>query len=296
VVRDIRADHFYMDAAGSVPDRAILDANKASMAALDDSLIAIIRKSDAVLRGDPDAASCAGRWLAAWAQGGGMLGVMSSRQAGYERKWRTVGIAMAYLKAKPGIDSSDRALIEPWLQRLADAVISDYGRPRPDERNNHYYWAGLAAGAVGTATGSSRLVSYAREAYDLALAAIQPDGTLPQELRRKGRALVYHNYALAPLVMLAELAARRDEDWYGRRSGAIHRLAARTLDGIANPGAFATLAGEQSVEVPHGGILGWLAFYRARFPDRVAAAPNGPFIYHWLGGDLSLMASHWVRS
>lgn len=293
-VRDIKADRFYTDAASSVPDQTIIDANKASLAALDKPLVSMIRKSDAALQGDAEAARCAGHWLAAWARAGAMLGVMSSRQAGYERKWRTAGIAVAYLKAKPGIEPGDRAVIEPWLQELADHVISDYGRPK--ELNNHYYWAGFAAGAVGTATGSPHLLSYARDAYGSGLAAIQPDGTLPRELQRKARALSYHNYALAPLVMMAELAALRGEDWYGRDSGAIHRLAARTLAGMADPGAFATLAGEPSVEVPKGGVTGWLAFYRARFPTRAAGAPGGPFFYSWLGGDLSLMARHWVRS
>jgi hypothetical protein len=46
--------------------------------------------------------------------------------------------------------------------------------------------------------------------------------------------------------------------------------------------------------VPQGGILGWLAFYRRRFPDRAAGGPAGPFSYAWLGGDLTLMAAHWV--
>lgn len=292
-VRDIKADRFYTDAASSVPDQAIIDANKAALAALDKPLVTMIKLSDAGLAGDASASRCAGQWMAAWARGGAMLGTMSSRQAGYERKWRTAGIAMAYLKAKPGIEPADRAVIEPWLQQLADHVISDYGRPK--DPNNHYYWAGFAAGAVGSATQSPRLLAYASQAYESGLAAIQPDGTLPRELQRKARALDYHNYALAPLMMLAELAALRGEDWYGRSSGAIHRLAARTLAGIADPKAFAALAGESVVDVPHGGVTGWQAFYRARFPARAAGASGGPFYYSWLGGDLSLMARTWVH-
>jgi hypothetical protein len=49
------------------------------------------------------------------------------------------------------------------------------------------------------------------------------------------------------------------------------------------------------VDVPGGGVLGWLAFYRLRFPDRVDGAPTGPFRYSWMGGDLTLTAKAWVK-
>jgi poly(beta-D-mannuronate) lyase len=140
------------------------------------------------------------------------------------------------------------------------------------------------------------LLDYSRRAFDAGLTDIRPDGTLPMELERRGRALDYTNYALAPLIMAAELAARRGEDWYGGEDGAIHRLVARVLSGLQDPKGFAALAGEPSVDVPRGGVLGWLAFYRARFPDRVeTGAPSGPFRYPWLGGDLTLTAKLWVK-
>jgi len=289
VVRDISAERFYTDPANSIPDPVIVARNKASLAPLDRALSAIVKLSDKALAGDSSSAACALEALAAQARGGAMLGVMDSRQAGYERKWRSAGIALAYLKVKPAANAQARAIVEPWLVALADAVEADYGRPR--EPNNHYYWAGLVAAAVGTATGETRHIAYARAAYESALSQIQPDGTLPRELARAGRALDYHNYALAPLILSAELAAARGEDWYGLGGGAIHRLVARTLAGIADPAAFARLAGVPSVEVPQGGVVGWLALYRRRFPGRAQGGPSGPFFYAWLGGDLALMAA-----
>ena len=294
IVRDITADRFYIDAASSVPDEAILARNKASLAALDHNLYPIIKFSDAALTGETGAAQCAIQFLIAEARGGGMLGTMSSRQAGYERKWRTAGVALAYLKVKRWATPDARATIEPWLTSLALNVETDYGAPK--EPNNHYYWAGLASAAVGTATGDGALLAYARRAYLSGLESIQPDGVLPRELARKGRALSYHNYALAPLILMAELAAARGEDWYQLRDGAIHRLVARTVSGIRDPAAFARLAGVPTVEIPTGGILGWLAFYRARFPRRAEGAPNGPFNYNWLGGNLTLIAAKGLRA
>jgi poly(beta-D-mannuronate) lyase len=293
--RDIYADRFYVDSASSIADKAIIARNRASLATLDHTLIAILAMADKGLAGDNASAVCAGHWLGIWAREGAMLGRMSSRQAEVDRKWRTAGIAVGYLKIRKSIEPGDRADIDAWLDTLADRVVADQGPPEKEKRNNHVYWAGFAAGAVGTATGAARHLDYARRAYDAGMSDIRPDGTLPMELARRQKALEYHSYALAPLVMLAELAALRGEDWYSRDGGAIHRLVARTLEGIRDPRAFAALAGESSVDVPRGGPLGWLAFYRLRFPDRVEGAPTGPFRYSWLGGDLTLTARMWVK-
>ena len=282
-VRDIIADRFYVDTASSIADKAIIARNRTALAAM----------ADKGLAGDTDSAICAGHWLAVWAKGGAMLGHMSSQQAAIDRKWRTAGMAVGYLKIRKAIDPAERAAIDAWMDDLADHVVADQGWPA--KRNNQVYWAGFAAGAVGTATGSVRHLDYSRQAYDAGLSDIRPDGTLPMELARRQKALDYHSYALAPLIMSAELAALRGEDWYGHQDGAIHRLVARVLAGLRDPKSFAVLAGETSVDVPGGGILGWLAFYRLRFPDRVDGAPAGPFHYPWLGGDLTLTAKAWVK-
>ena len=292
-VRDIVADRFYVDSASSIADKAIIAQNKTALATLDRTLTAILRMADKGLAGDTASAVCAGHWLAAWAKGGAMLGHMSSRQAEVERKWRTAGMAVGYIKIRASVDPVERAAIDAWMDDLADRVVADQGWPA--KRNNHVYWAGFAAGAVGTATGAARHLDYSRRAYDAGMSDIKPDGTLPMELARRQKALDYTNYALAPLVMAAELAALRGEDWYTHQDGAIHRLAARTLSGLRDPKAFAALAHEPSVDVPRGGLLGWLAFYRLRFPDRVDGAPAGPFRYPWLGGDLTLTAKVWVK-
>jgi poly(beta-D-mannuronate) lyase len=292
-VRDIIADRFYVDTASSIADKAIITRNKTALATLDRTLITILAMEDQGLAGDRVSVACAARWLVIWANGGAMLGHMSSQQAEVERKWRTAGMAVGYLKIRASLEPADRATIDAWMNALGDHVVENQGWPA--RRNNHVYWAGFAAGAVGTATGATRLLDYSRRAFDAGMSDIRPDGTLPLELARRQKALEYTNYALAPLVMTAELAALRGEDWYGHDNGAIHRLAARVLTGLRDPKGFAALAGEPSVDVPRGGLLGWLAFYRRRFPDRVDGAPSGPFHYSWLGGDLTATARAWVK-
>ncbi|MSP02025.1 MAG: poly(beta-D-mannuronate) lyase [Acetobacteraceae bacterium] len=292
-VRDIIADRFYVDTASSTAGKAIVARNKTALATLDRTLGAILAMADKGLAGDRESAACAGHWLAVWAKGGAMMGSMSSRQAEVERKVRTAGMAVGYLKIRTAAEPGDRAAIDAWLDALADRVVADQGWP--EKRNNHVYWAGFAAGAAGTATGATRHLAYSRRAFEAGMTDIRPDGTLPMELARRQKALEYHTYALAPLVMSAELAALRGEDWYKGEGEAIHRLAARILAGLSDPRAFAELAGEPSVIVPRGGLLGWLAFYRLRFPDRVEGAPTGPFRYPWLGGNLTATANAWVK-
>ncbi len=292
-VRDIVADRFYVDSASSIADKAIIAHNRVALATLDHTLIAILAMADKALAGDEPSAACAGHWLAVWAKGGAMLGNMSSQQAVIDRKWRTAGMAVGYLKIRASLEPADRTAIDAWMNDLGDRVVADQGWPA--KRNNQVYWAGFAAGAVGTATGASHLLDYSRRAFDAGMTDIRPDGTLPMELARRQQALDYTNIALAPLVMAAELAALRGEDWYGRENGAIHRLAARVLTGLRDPKSFAALAGEPSVDVPRGGLLGWLAFYRLRFPNGVDGAPSGPFRYPWLGGDMTLTAKAWIK-
>ncbi len=292
-VRDIFADRFYVDTASSIADKAIISRNRTALATLDRTLYTIIAMADKGLAGDTESAICAGHWLAVWAKGGAMLGHMSSRQAEVERKWRTAGLGVAWIKIRAAVDATERTAIDAWMDDLADHVVADQGWP--GKRNNHVYWAGFAAGAVGTATGTVRHLEYSRKAFVAGMSDIRPDGTLPMELARRQKALDYTNYALAPLIMAAELAALRGQDWYANEGDAIHRLVTRTLAGLRDPKAFAVLAGETSVDIPRGGLLGWIAFYRLRFPDRVDGAPAGPFRYPWLGGDLTLTANAWVK-
>lgn len=293
VVRDLRAERFYVDAASSIPDPAAIARNRQALAALDASLGAIIAHSDRHLEnGSASEAECALAQMAVQAAGGAMLGETRSLQADHERKWRTAGMAIAYLTLRASADPARRAVIEPWLAGLADRVDAAEGRPKA--WNNHHYWVGLVDTAVGDATDDPVRSARGRAAFDDGLAAIGADGTLPREMERGARALHYHAYALAPLAMAAEIAARRGEDWWSLRDGALHRLVGRVAAGLDDPAWFSSRVGV-TVEVPRGGILGWAAFYDRRFPGRLRVPdPTADYRYGWLGGDLGAMARRWI--
>ncbi len=291
VVRDIAAEAFYTDARHSIVDPEAVKRNRASLQALDRSLWQILARSNAHLTsGSRAEAVCALGLLAGQARGGAMLGATSSMQAGYERKWRTAGMAIVYLALRPQAEAAQRAEIEPWLAALADRVEAT--DTRPANWNNHHYWIGLVATAVGAATDDAARFARGRKAFDDGLAAIAADGTLPRELERGVRALHYHAYAAAPLVLSAEIAARRGEDWWSRGDHALRRLVDRVAAGIADPDGFARRVG-MPIEVPDAGTVAWAAFVERRFPD-APRFPAGPRRYSWLGGDLAALAAAWV--
>lgn len=292
VVRDIVADAFYTDPKFSIVDPAVEARNRESLKALDRTLWPIVARSDRFLRdGSAEDAACALALLAHQAAGGAMLGTMSSRQAGYERKWRTAGMAIVHLVVRDHASPEERAAIEPWLGRLADAV--EAMDTRPEHWNNHHYWIGLVDTAVGAATGDDARFGRGRRAFDDGLAAIAADGTLPREMDRGRRALHYHAYAAAPLVLSAAIAERRGEIWWERRGEALHRLVARVVAGLEDPGWFAARTGVET-EPAHPSALAWIAVYDRRFPRRIPAAiASGPHRSSWLGGDLDALARRW---
>ncbi|WP_211463385.1 alginate lyase family protein [Collimonas silvisoli] len=292
-LRDIEANSYYSDAHYSVIDPVLKARNEAAVKPFSDYLSAVSANADRYLAsGDSAAAQCALSWLDRWAVDGAMLGKVASSQAQYERKWTLAGVALAYLKLRPQAEPAQRAHIEAWLPQLADAALAfaDNGR---QARNNHYYWVGLAVMATGMATGDAKYIKAASRIYDTALNDIGDDGSLPLELNRAGRALSYHNYALAPLVMMAELANLNHENWYQRQHGRLQKLAHLVLSGIADPSWFVEKTGAQQ-EIPKGSILGWITFYRQADPALIPLSQElmaqAPFRNPQLGGNLSLLA------
>jgi poly(beta-D-mannuronate) lyase len=107
------------------------------------------------------------------------------------------------------------------------------------------------------------------DAYRDGVRQITPEGTLPLEMNRAARALHYHLYALAPLVMIAEFGEANGLDLYSERGFAIKRLVARCIAGLQDHSYFAQHTGQQQ-DMPDtitGFEIGWAVPYARRFPD-----------------------------
>jgi poly(beta-D-mannuronate) lyase len=296
-IRDLAGVSYYLDASHSIVDPAKKKADQQAFAPLRAYVGRVIDLAGGWVTSRPPQPAYAARAveaLARWAGDRALLGT-TNQQGVYERAWTLSGLALAYLQIRdaPGIDPVARAAVDAWLSEIAEAVRAGNDHPgRTSSANNHAYWAGLAVAATGAATQNRTLFAWGMERARIGLAQIRPDGFLPLELGRRQLALHYHQFALAPLVMLAELGRANGVDLYSERAGALRRLAERVIDGWRDPAPFAAAAGvAQEVKLPPRGVdLAWAEPYYARFHDpRLAPllAAARPLRDDRLGGDLT---------
>jgi poly(beta-D-mannuronate) lyase len=295
-LKDIKAQGYYTDRANSIVDEGLKRENEEMTRPLTEFLGRVADMTDLYFADqDGGAATCALAWMDGWAQGGAMLGKMvrvNNDQSYYMRKWTHGGIAMAYLRLKGQTTAEQRAHIEPWLKALAVADLAYWDDPKKS-RNNHYYWTGVGVMATAVATGDEALLRSAAGIYQKGIADIEDDGSLPMEMRRGQRALHYHNFALAPLVLMAEVARSDGMDWYAYRNNRINLLAERVADGYRDNAWFAQQAGVAQETRKPGGDAGWVEFYRLRatHPEKFEDLHRaGPFRDPRLGGNLTEMA------
>ncbi len=293
-VKNLDLSRYYSDRDGTIIDPESLDRHRDAVGPLTAFLRHVTADADKSLRrtapkAQAEAAACAVEWLAAWASEDAWLGDVTSKQAEYQRKWDLAGVALTYLKVRSFAKAEQRAVIEPWLERFADRARSFFDDPSR-KRNNHWYWLGLGLAATALATDSPRHWAEARGIMTDASADIRADGALPAELDRKSRALQYHTFSLMPLIAMAELAHAKGEDWYALGDGALHRLAALCMRGLADPDVFDRLAKARQDRPVRPGA-GWLQLYASRFKDRIPAGmPDIAPGHRWLGGDVLLLA------
>lgn len=289
-VIDLSIDRYYEDGAGSVVEPTRMEAHKAQVAPLKEFTGTVTRLADRAhrQRSSPSGTiACALSWLRGWAQGGAYLGKINSKQAEAQRKWDLAGTSLAYVKLRAWATPADRALIERWLTKWADATRAAFD-DRGVKRNNHWYWLGLAQMGVAIGTDDAQRWQSARAIFEDGLRDIAADGTLPLELAREARALHYHVFATEPLVVMAEVAAARGEDWYALQNGALHRLVKITAQGLADPAVFDKLAGTAQQRPVKTGY-GWAQLYRARFFDRMPDKIDQPPGHRYLGGDTDVL-------
>jgi hypothetical protein len=95
-------------------------------------------------------------------------------------------------------------------------------------------------------------------------------------------------YALAPLIMLAELGEANGVDMYDVDHGAIHRLVKFDFAAMRDPAIIATRTGlPQNTSAPYSGNeIGWAVPYLKRFPDAQLSAllASAPWVRFWQWG------------
>lgn len=217
---------------------------------------------------DPAALDCALQWLEVWSKASALQGPALNHQGKSVRKWTLASLSGAWLRLKfsasqPLAGHAEAvATIEAWLTRLADQVVQEW--PQDDPKiNNHYYWAAWAVMATSVVADRRDLFDWAVGMFGVFARQVDSDGYLPNELARGTRALAYHNYALAPLTMIAAFAKANGEDLHMQGHGALMRLAELDLRGVDDPKRFEKRTGQvQNLQdVDKHNALSWLAPY-----------------------------------
>lgn len=264
-VVDIDANSYYSDSYHSIIDPVRKASNEAATRPVDEFLGTVGRSASAWQRHhDASDARCALDWLSSWAAHKAMLGQMSTEQSYYTRKWALAGLALSYARVQGAASAAQRKRIEDWLLLLADATMR-HSDAHKGARNNHYYWEGLAVTVTGAVTHDARCREWGRKVFDYAMAQIQPDGSLPLEMARAGRALNYHLFAAAPLVMMASIL--------DVQAAPLDRLVAFSVAGVADPSILQKMSGVEQ-ERP-GGVPGWIAIW-LRHGGQLAAPVSVP--------------------
>lgn len=274
---DLTTNGFYSDSKSSIIDPEKWKAYAASSGPYKELGNRIVAAADAYrTTGSRDAVKCALSQMEAATKDGVLTGRMSSNQAYYVQGWVIGAISISYLKVRNSglITHGQERTILNWIQKVVSQSQNYFDQHSKaghgDAQNNHLYWAGVEVAAAGIAANDRQLFDWAMGTYHAGISQIQPDGSLPQEMRRGQRALHYHLYALAPLVYLAEFGEDNGLHSYAERDYAIKKLAALCIAGLGDNSFFVKTTGIAQ-DTPNGPLaaeqISWLKIYSARFPD-----------------------------
>jgi poly(beta-D-mannuronate) lyase len=294
---DLTTSGFYSDSKSSIIDPEKWKAYAATSGPYKELGNRIINAADAYqATGSRDALDCALLLMDTAAKDKVLTGKMSSHQAYYVQGWVIGAVAIAYLKVRDSglVSDEQKKAILPWIANVVSQSQEYFDQHRKsgtgDSQNNHLYWAGVEVAAAGIATDNRQLFDWGMETYHAGISQIQPDGSLPQEMRRGQRALHYHLYALAPLVYLAEFGEDNGLHSYAERDYAIKKLVTLCVAGLQDNSFFVKATGIAQ-DTPNGPPaaeqISWAKIYLARFPDPQLAKLVGQaksLSYMYLGG------------
>jgi len=254
-----------------------------------------------VATGDHAEAACVANLLAQWAAAKTLLdySYRESSQAWYQVEWTLSSISLAYsvVQSDPTIPGDQRKLILKWMHDVTVYMFDQDPHPEDHAReNNHAYWRALCATSVGVLTSDNKLYRSGLEQYARAVGQMNSDGSLPLEMQRHENALHYQSFALTPLVMIAELAARQGTDLYSLRVNG-HTIA-DAVGFLVRASANLDLMKQYASE-PQGFSLSsgkkppaWIEFWAARHPGEPwSNLLNQPLSDSTIGGNATIYAA-----
>ncbi|PYB81894.1 mannuronate-specific alginate lyase [Pseudomonas sp. LB-090624] len=249
--------------------------------------------------GRPAQLDCTLTWLGSWARANALLSTDYNHTGKSMRKWALGSMSGSWLRlkfsnAQPlAAHQAEAELIEKWLARLAEQTVRDWSDLPLEKINNHSYWAAWSVMATAVATDRRDLFDWAVKEFKVGANQVDEQGFLPNEVKRKQRALAYHNYALPPLAMIASFAQANQVDLRSENNFALQRLGEGVLYGARDPRHFAERAGEKQdmkdlkVDSKYAWLEPWCALYQCVGDTLERKHDMQPFNSFRLGGDVT---------
>ena len=270
---------------------------KQALSVLDDFINDLTKRTDAaVAKGDSDGAACVMGALGHWADADA-LSVLETETVQLTIGSRLAALALVAAQVAPAGTPAQQANVAAWLGRRMDAQMT-FWETAPDgtASGNLRAWAALAGAAVALLTDDAVTRGWAAWSLSYVACTANPDGSLPQEMRRKQLALHYQLHAVTPMAVTAALLEQQGVSVMNRCGRALDRIVAFTLRDLAAGGAeSAAIAGApQTLDRGFAGVedfqLAWGEAWLALrvLPELEAAiAPRRPLKYSKLGGNQS---------
>ncbi len=232
---------WYSDSANSIVDPEKQKQNAEAMKPLRD-LLRIVSDAadhglDSAVAGD---AACARANLDSWATAGALLQRPTWSVPLAEQTIAVVGLNLAALKFTQA-GQAFPAKTREWISRATSIIVAAYEANKT--RSNLYVWSGVAAASNDLLTGERRYSDYSARVWRESVAKIRPDGFVDDELARKGRALIYHNYLRGALTLLNRLRTLLGEASSQEELAALARLDRAVNANICDSAPIAALAG-----------------------------------------------------
>ncbi len=236
-------------------------------------------------------ANCMVQALTPWAKAQALTSEQSNHTGASVRKWALASISTNLNVVSHNLAPNDASVtaITQWIDTITQHVINDWSNRPLKKVNNHDYWAAWAVMNSAVLLNNSHYWAWALSKYNEALTQIGPDGFLPNELKRKGRALHYHNYAFTPLIFMYHLAHINGQ---ALDHLPLKRLGLLVVAGLENPTLFERKT--KSAQVTDGlytaHSLAWVPIFKLYFESPAVDkwhARYAPFRSTRLGGDIS---------
>lgn len=250
--------------------------------------------------GDPQEAACVIHVLLPWAQSKALLNYNAKDDmvVWFQSTWTvaSLSLSVSVIRAEPTLNIAERDQVIAWLRAAAQKAVSETRGPNSaTDRNNHFFWRGLAATAAGVISKDDKLFATGLRTYAAAIAEIDAQGAFPEEMKRHELALHYQAFGIEPLVMIAELARRQGLDIYGLEENK-HRLNDAVVflsKAMADPALVKKYTPETQQTDPDlqagSQLLAWIEFWNFRSPDPFwQSVLQKPFYTARLGGNTTL--------